>query len=101
VQIGDVETPGLVHCQNRLNFTQKGCFVSVEYGSNGAELNFARDCVKKRVALNVENVHAKRHVTVMLQDKTWDLHRIKSRDMLGGAFCCFSFEGGYVGTVDE
>jgi len=53
------------------------------------------------VALTIENVHAKRHVTVMLQDKTWDLHRIKSRDMLGGAFCCFSFKGGYVGTVDE
>ena len=69
MQIRDVATPGLVHCQNRLDLTEKGCFVSVEYGSNGAELNFARDGVKKRVALNVENVHAKRHVTVMLQDK--------------------------------
>ena len=73
VQIGDVETPGRVHCQNRLDLTEKGCFVSVEYGSNGAELSFARDGVKKWVALNIENVHAKRHVPVMLQDKTCDL----------------------------
>jgi hypothetical protein len=47
VQIGDVGTPGLVHCQNRLDLTEEGCFVSVEYGSNGAELNFARDGMKK------------------------------------------------------
>jgi hypothetical protein len=60
----------------------------VEYWGNGAELNFARDGVKKRVALNTKNVHAKRHVNVVLQNETWDLHRIKSRDMLGGAFCC-------------
>jgi hypothetical protein len=66
VQIGDVETPGLVHCQNRL--------VSVKYGSNGAESNFARDGMKKRVALDVKNVHAKCHITVVLQDKTWDLY---------------------------
>jgi hypothetical protein len=90
VQIRDVATPGLVHCQNRLDLTEKGCFVSVEDGSNGPELDFARDGMKKRVALNIENVHAKCHVTVMLQDKTWDLYRIKGRDMLGGAFCCFS-----------
>jgi len=56
---------------------------------------------KKRVALDVENVHAKCHITVVLQDKTWDLYRVKSRDMLGGAFGCFPFEGGYVGAVDE
>jgi hypothetical protein len=43
VQIGHVETPGLVHCQNRLDLTEEGCFVSVEYGSNGAELNFAKE----------------------------------------------------------
>jgi len=101
VQIGDVETPGLVHCQNRLDLTEEGCFVSVEYGSNRAELNFARDSMKKGVALDVENVNAKCHIAVVLQDKTWDLYRVESRDMLGGAFCCFSFEGGYVGTVDE
>jgi hypothetical protein len=101
VQIGDVETPGLVHCQNRLDLAEEGCFVSVEYGSNGAELNFARDGLKKRVTLDVENVHAKRHVTVVLQDKTWDLYRVESRDMLGGAFGCFPFKGGYVGAVDE
>ena len=53
------------------------------------------------MALDVENVHAKCHITVVLQDKTWDLYRVKSRDMLGGALCCFSFEGGYVGAVDE
>jgi len=53
------------------------------------------------VALDVENVHAKCHITVVLQDKTWDLYRVESRDMLGGAFGCFFFEGGYVGTVDE
>jgi len=47
LQIGDVETPGLVHCQNRLDLTEKGCFVSDEYGSNGVEFNFARDDVKK------------------------------------------------------
>jgi len=47
VQIGHVETPGLVHCHNRFDLTEKGCFVSVEYGSNGAELNFARDGMKK------------------------------------------------------
>jgi len=47
VQIGDVEIPGLVHCQNRLDLTEEGCFVSVEYGSNGAESNFARDGMKK------------------------------------------------------
>jgi len=41
------------------------------------------------VALDVENVHAKCHITVVLQDKTWDLYRVESRDMLGGAFCCF------------
>jgi hypothetical protein len=69
VQIGDVETPGLVHCQNRLDLTEEGCFVSVEYGGNGAELNFARDGVKKRVALDVENVHAKCHITVVLQEQ--------------------------------
>jgi len=57
--------------------------------------------MKKRVALDVENVHAKCHITVVLQDKTWDLYQVENRDMLGGAFCCFSFEGGYVGTVDE
>jgi len=101
VQIGDVETPGLVHCQNRLDLTKEGYFVSVEYGSNGAELNFARNGMKKRVALDVKNVHAECHITVVLQDKTWDLYWVKSRDMLGGAFCCFSFECGYVGTVDE
>ena len=56
---------------------------------------------KKRVALDVENVHAKCHITVVLQDKTWDLYRVKSSDMLGGAFGCFPFEGGYVGAVDE
>jgi hypothetical protein len=54
VQIGDVETPGLKHCQNRLDLTEEGCFVSVEYGSNRAELNFARDSMKKGVALDVE-----------------------------------------------
>jgi len=101
VQVGDVETPGLVHCHNRLDLTEEGCFVPVEYWGNGAELNFARDGVKKRVALDVENVHAKCHITVVLQDKTWDLYRVESRDMLGGAFGCFSFEGGYVGAVDE
>ena len=89
VQIGVVETPGLVHCQNRLDLPEEGCFVSVEYGSNGAELDFARDGMKKRVALDVENVHAKCHITVVLQDKTWDLYRVESRDMLGGAFGCF------------
>ena len=57
--------------------------------------------MKKRVALDVENVHAKCHITVVLQDKTWDLYRVESRDMLGGAFGCFPFEGGYVGAVDE
>jgi len=81
VQIRDVATPRLVHCQNRLDLTEKGCFVSVEYGSNVPELDFARDGMKKTVALNIENVHAKCHVTVMLQDKTWDLYRIKGRDM--------------------
>jgi hypothetical protein len=101
MQIGDVETPELVHCQNRLDLTEEACFVPVEYGSNGAELNFARNGMKKRVALDVENVHAKCHITVVLQDKTWDLHGVKSSDMLGRAFCCFSFKGGYVGTVDE
>jgi hypothetical protein len=80
---------------------KKGCFVSVEYGSNGAELNFARDGVKKGVTLDVENVHAKCHITVVLQDRMWDLYRVERRDMLGGAYGCFSFEGGYVGTVDE
>jgi hypothetical protein len=100
VQIGDVETPGLVHCP-RNDLTEKGCFVSVEYGINGAELDFARDGMKKKVALDVENVHSKCHITVVLQDKTWDLYRVESRDMLGGAFCCFSFEGGYVGIVDK
>jgi len=74
---------------------------SVEYGSNGAESNFARDGMKKRVALDVENVQAKCHITVVLQDKAWDLYRVESRDILGGAFGCFSFAGGYVGTVDE
>jgi hypothetical protein len=49
VQIGDVKTRGLVHCQNRLDLTEEGCFVSVEYGSNGAELNFARDGMKEMV----------------------------------------------------
>jgi hypothetical protein len=101
VQIGDVETPGLVHGHNRLDLTEKDCFVPVEYRGNSAELNFARDGVKKRVALNIKDVHAKCHITVVLQDKTWDWHRVESRDMLGGAFCYFSFEGGYVGTVDE
>ena len=101
VQVGDVETPGLVHCHNRLDLAEEGCFVPVEYWGNGAELNFARDGVKKRVTLDVENVHAKCHITVVLQDKTWDLYRVESRDMLGGAFGCFSFEGGYVGAVDE
>jgi len=71
--------------------TKEGCFVSVEYGSNGAELNFAGDGMKKRVAPDVENVHAKCHITVVLQDKTWDLYRVESRDMLGGAFGCFYF----------
>jgi hypothetical protein len=99
--IEGVETPGLVHCQNLLDLTEEACFVSVEYGSNGAELNFARDGMKNRVALDVENVHAKCHITVVLQDKTWDLHGTKSRDMLGRASCCFSFKGDYVGTVDE
>ena len=89
VQIGDVETPGLVHCQNWLDLTEEGWFVSVEYGSNGAELNFARDGMKKKVPLDVENVLAKCHIAVVLQDKTWDLYRIESRDMLGGAFSCF------------
>jgi hypothetical protein len=56
VKNGDVKTPGLVHCQNRLDLPEEGCFVSVEYGSNGAELNFARDGMKKGVALDVENV---------------------------------------------
>jgi hypothetical protein len=56
VQIRDVETPGLVHCQSRLDLTEKGCFVSVEYWGNGAELNFARDGVKKRVTLDVGTV---------------------------------------------
>ena len=69
--------------------------------SNGAELNFARDGMKKRVALDVKNVHAKCHITVVLQDKSWDLYRVERRDMLGGAFGCFLFEGGYVGAVDE
>jgi len=101
VQIGDLETPGLVHLQNRLDLTEEGCFVSVEYGSNGAELNFARDGMKKRVALDVENVHAKCHISMLLQDKTWDLYQVERRDMLGRAFCCFSVESGYVGTVDE
>ena len=101
VQIGDVETPGLVHCQNWLDLTEEGCFVSVEYGSNGAELNFARDGMKKRVASDVQDIHRKCQITVVLQDKCWDLYRVKSRDMLGGAFCCLSFEGGYVGTVDK
>jgi hypothetical protein len=45
-QIRDVETPGFVHYQDWLDLTEKGCFVSVEYGSNGAELNFARDGMK-------------------------------------------------------
>ena len=54
VQIGDVETPGLVHCHNRLDLAEEGCFVPVEYWGNGAELNFARDGVKKRVALNIK-----------------------------------------------
>ena len=53
------------------------------------------------MALDVENVHAKCHITVVLQDKSWDLYRFESRDMLGGAFGCFPFEGGYVGAVDE
>ena len=57
--------------------------------------------MKKGVNLDVENVHAKCHITVVLQDKTWDLYRVESRDMLGGAFGCFPFEGGYVGAVDE
>ena len=56
---------------------------------------------EKRVTLDVENVHAKCHITVVLQDKTWDLYRVESRDMLGGAFGCFPCEGGYVGAVDE
>jgi hypothetical protein len=30
VQIGDVATPGLVYCHNRLDLTEKGCLVSVE-----------------------------------------------------------------------
>jgi len=47
VQIGDVETPGLVHGHNRLDLTEKDCFVPVEYRGNSAELNFARDGVKK------------------------------------------------------
>ena len=65
MQIGHVETPGLVHCHNRFDLTEEGCFVSVEYGSNGAALNFARDGLKKRVALDVENVHTKRHISVL------------------------------------
>jgi len=101
VQVGDVETPGLIHCHNRLDLAEEGCFVSVEYGSNGADLDFARDGMKIRVTLDVENVRAKCHITVVLQDKTWDLYWVESRDMLGGAFSCFSFEGGYVGPVDE
>jgi len=101
VQVGAVETPGLVYCHNRLDLTEEGCFVPVEYWVNGAELNFARYGVKKRVALDVENIHAKCHITVVLQDKTLDLCRVESRDMLGGAFGCFLFEGGYVGAVDE
>ena len=43
-----------LNCQNRLDLTEEGCFVSVEYGSNRAELNFARDSMKKGVALDVE-----------------------------------------------
>jgi hypothetical protein len=101
VQVGDVETPGLVHCYDLLDLAEEGCFVHVEYWGNGAELNFARDGVKKRVALDVGNVHAKCYITVVLQDKTWDLYQVESRDMLGGASGCFSFEGGYVGAVDE
>ena len=54
VQIGDVETPGLVHGHNRLDVTEEGCFVPVEYWGNRAELNFARDSMKKGVALDVE-----------------------------------------------
>ena len=45
VQIGDVKTRGLVHCQNRLDLTEEGCFVPVEYWGNSAELSFARDGV--------------------------------------------------------
>ena len=47
VQVGDVETPGFGHCHNRLDLTEEGCFAPVEYWGNGAELNFARDGVKK------------------------------------------------------
>jgi len=90
-----------MHCHNRLDLAEEGCFVPVEYWGNGAELNFARDGVKQRVTLDVENVHVKCHITVVLQDKTWDLYRVESRDMLGGAFGCFSFDVGYVGAVDE
>jgi hypothetical protein len=54
MQIGDVENPGLAHCQDRLDLTETGSFVPVEYWGNGAELNFARDGVKKRVALNIK-----------------------------------------------
>jgi hypothetical protein len=47
MQIGDVVTPGLVHCQDWLDLTEKGCFVPVEYWRNGEELNFARYGVKE------------------------------------------------------
>ena len=33
VQIGDVETPGLVHFQKRLDLTEEGCFFLLSTGA--------------------------------------------------------------------
>ena len=68
VDVGNGKTAAFVKAFDEHRFAEESGFGAVRQGSDGAEIEFARDGVKKWNLLDVENVHAKREVFVVFHD---------------------------------
>ena len=68
VDVTDEETADCVKFDDGLGLLEDGGLFAIGNSGDGAELDVTRDCVKKRAALDKEEIRAKDHMAVVLAD---------------------------------
>ena len=100
MDVGNGKAAAFVKTFNEQRFAEESGFGSVRQGSDRAEIEFARDGVKERNLLDIENVHAKCEVFVMCHDRGREELRDQGGNMGGMVFGGSAFEVGNARAVD-
>ena len=88
VYVGNAETARGVNRANCREFGANGGAVTVRNWGDGAELNIARDSVKKTNLLYEEEVDAYGDALVGIEETVWKCTGVERRDMRSGRQWC-------------